>query len=289
MADGARLLITGASGTLGGPLSILAAHHGWDVYAGCYAHPERVRAGHLHQIDLRDRFAVWRWVEEVQPTAIVHAAVTERSGPGFESAIRESARNIAQAAKACGTRLIALSTDLVFDGAEDVYTEESPVRPIAGSTYGEAKARAEDDVLTMYPGALVVRTSLIYDFHPQNAQVAWMLRAIERGEPLRLFTDQYRCPIWVWNLAAALLELAGLDLGGGVLHVAGPAPVSRYMLAMALLTALGVDPAPHVQTASCPDTQAKRIVLSVDRARGLLHTTLMSLAQARVAARETGS
>ncbi|WP_119072220.1 SDR family oxidoreductase [Aggregatilinea lenta] len=283
----ARLLITGASGTLGGPLSLLARQAGWDLYAGYFSRPDRVRAGRPCPIDLRDAQAVREAVDEIRPDVIVHAAVTERSGPGYDEAIRQAAQNVAQAAKTSGARLIALSTDLVFDGTSAAsYTEESPVRPLETHLYGLAKADAEADVLARCPSALIVRTSLIYDFHVQNAQMAWMLRAIERGEPLRLFTDQFRSPVWVWTLAAALLELAELDLSGGVLHVAGPAPVSRYMLGMALLTALGVDPAPHVQAAACPDTQAKRIVLSVDRARDLLRTPLMSLAQARVAAGE---
>ncbi len=285
MAQPARLLITGASGTLGGPLSILAADTGWEVTSGCYSRPERVLAGRICPVDLRDPQATRAWIAEVQPDVIIHAAATERSGPDFADTIRLAARHIGQAAQKSGARLISLSSDLVFDGSEPVYTEDCPVQPLTHSPYGRAKADAEADVLALCPAALVVRTSLIYDFSPRNAQVAWMLRTIEHGEPLRLFTDQYRCSVWVWNLSAALLELATTDISG-VLHLAGPAPVSRYMLGMALLTALGVDPSPHVKAAFCPDTQAKRIVLSTERARALLHTSLLSLAQARVAAGE---
>lgn len=278
-----RLFITGASGTLGGPLSILAERAGWEVHAGCLTRPERVRAGRPHRFDLRNERELARVLAGVRPDAIIHAAVTERSGPGYEDAIRQAARHIGRAAAEAGIRLVALSTDLVFDGTEQIYTEDSPPRPSPGSRYGHAKADAEAELLALCPAALVVRTSLIYDFDPANAQVAWMLRTLERGETLHLYADQVRCPIWVWNLAAALLELVETD-ACGLLHVVGPAPVSRYMLGMALLTALGIDPAPHVRIAASPPSQPRRLVLSTERARALLRTPLLSLAEARVQA-----
>jgi dTDP-4-dehydrorhamnose reductase len=106
----------------------------------------------------------------------------------------------------------------------------------------------------LYPAALIVRTSLIYDFDPANAQPAWMIRAIERGDPVTLYTDQYRCPTWVHTLADALLELAEMD-NSGLLHVAGPDLISRYDLGVALLDALGY-PRGSVRPVLMPEGQA---------------------------------
>ena len=108
-----------------------------------------------------------------------------------------------------------------------------------------------------------------------------MLRGIARGETLRLYTDQMRCPIWAVNLAEALLELATMD-AAGLLHVVGPALISRYDLGAGLLAALGHDPAQHVQAASAPDTHPKSLNLSSARAEALLqHTRLLTLDAAR--------
>ncbi|MBI5957245.1 MAG: sugar nucleotide-binding protein, partial [Chloroflexi bacterium] len=178
------LLILGGSGTLGGPLCALALSRGWRVVATYLTHPDRVRAGQPVQLDLRDQTALRHVVQTFQPAAIIHAAVTERSGPGYEDAIRQGARHVAQVAAEQQTRLITLSTDLVFDGSEPLYTEATPPRPAILSPYGQAKADAERDSLEIYPAALVVRTSLIYDFDPLNAQVAWMLRAIDGGSTI---------------------------------------------------------------------------------------------------------
>jgi dTDP-4-dehydrorhamnose reductase len=111
-----------------------------------------------------------------------------------------------------------------------------------------------------------------------------MLRALERGETLRLFSDQVRCPIWAVNLADALLELAARD-AADLLHVVGP-PLSRYDLGVGLLDALGVDTAGRVSPVPAPNTLPRRLVLSTDRAQALLKTPLLTLAEARAAYHE---
>jgi dTDP-4-dehydrorhamnose reductase len=274
-----RLLIAGGSGTLGGPLAARAVDAGWDVVATYLTRPERVRAGIPVHLDLRDLESVRGVVAAARPDVIIHAAVTERSGAGFDTAIRLAGLHLAQTSRDAGIRLVALSTDLVFDGTLPVYTEDSLPQPAANNIYGQAKAQAEAVILACDPAALVVRTSLIYDFDPENAQAAWMLRAVERGDMLHLFTDQFRCPIWVNNLADALLELAALDTTG-LLHVVGPQLLSRYDLGTALLAALGYDSALHVTPASAPDTHPKILNLSIERARSILNTPLLTLAQA---------
>lgn len=274
-----RLIITGGSGTLGGPLTVRATEAGWTVAATYFIHPERVRAGEPFRLDLRDSAALRALVAEFRPDAIIHTALSERSGDGYADAIRLAGRNIAQVAANSSVRLIALSTDRVFDGTQPIYTEDSPPTPLGD--YGTAKRDAERDILAICPAALVVRTSLIYDFDPGNPQVAWMLRALDRGEPLRLFTDQMRCPVWAWNLADALLELAETD-AAGLLHVVGPERISRYDLGVALLSALGYDPEKHVIPTPAPDTDPKVLNLSINRARDLLaRTRLLTVDEAR--------
>jgi dTDP-4-dehydrorhamnose reductase len=114
-----------------------------------------------------------------------------------------------------------------------------------------------------------------------------MLRAIDSGSPINLFADQIRCPIWAVNLADALLELVETG-ASGLLHVVGPQPVSRFDLGVALLAALGYDPARWVLPASAPDTLPKVLHLSIERAQSLLvRTPLLSIAQARTRWQDT--
>jgi len=161
-----KLLVTGASGTLGGPLTERATACGWEVWSAYFSRPDRIRAGHPIQIDLRDLDALRQVVDEIQPDAMIHCAITERSQGDYDTAIRLAGRHMAEVAAETGIRLVAMSTDLVFDGTLDVYTEDTPPKPSANSRYGEAKADAERAIRDTAPEAAIVRTSLIYDFDP---------------------------------------------------------------------------------------------------------------------------
>jgi dTDP-4-dehydrorhamnose reductase len=276
------ILVLGGSGTLGGPLTIQAETRGCQVVASYLSNPDGIRAGLPVQLDLRDRAALCDVVQTFAPDVIIHAAITERSGGDYDAAIRLSAQHVGEVAAEHGARLIALSTDLVFDGAGTIYTEESPPHPApANVRYGSAKIDYEQALVAIYPATLIVRTSLIYDFDPANAQVAWMVDTIARGDPVTLFTDQFRCPIWARNLADALLELADTDVAGP-LHVVGPDLISRHELGVALLETLGYDPTDHVRPVRQPDGHARSLHLSIERAQTILsHTSLLTVAQAR--------
>jgi dTDP-4-dehydrorhamnose reductase len=93
----------------------------------------------------------------------------------------------------------------------------STVRPGQGGA--EALALA-------HPNAVVVRTSLIYGLAEMDNGTAWMAAALRAGQPVTLFTNQRRNPVWVETLVGACLELLDLPTTG-VLNVAGRQTLSR--------------------------------------------------------------
>ncbi len=121
-----------------------------------------------------------------------------------------------------------------------------------------------------------MRTSLIYGWRPTwDRQTRWVVGDLKAGEPVRLFTDELRCPIWVESLAAALVELATRDYTG-VLHVAGVQTLSRYKFGRRLARFHGVDPAPIIPTLSRESGLNRPLDCTLDssRARSLLSTPL---------------
>ena len=95
---GKHLLILGASGTLGSPLSAEAQRHGAEVIATYFSNPDPIPAGVPVQLDLRDESALRTIVETFHPDAIILTAITERSGDGFAEAIRLSGEHVARVA-----------------------------------------------------------------------------------------------------------------------------------------------------------------------------------------------
>lgn len=271
-----KLLITGGTGDFGRPLLEAAVRDGWDVVATVNRNVVQQPKVTCFACDLGNRDAVIHLITQEQPDVIVHSAVSERSS-GFETLIPDAAGNFAYALQGTATRFVFISTDVVFDGKNPPYSEDSETTPY--SAYGRAKVAAES-VVREIANSLIVRTSLIYDFTAEGHQARWMLEKVARGEKVPLFTDQVRQPIWSLNLAHAVLEAAQLDTKG-VVHIAGPQQLTREVFGRKLLRVLGYNPDEVIEQASAiGKPQPLDVTLNLERAFALLQTPLLTFEQA---------
>ena len=233
------LLITGGSGYLGRHLARRATAE-WQVVATYFSHPDPPAGCRAVPLDVRNGPAVLRLVAELRPTAVIHTAYDMGSPEAMRSVIVEGTRHVATAAATVGARLVAMSSDVIFDGENGPYCEPDPPSPV--TPYGRAKAEAERIVARLCPEAAIARTSLIYGFDPPDPRTLWVADSLRNGQPITLFTDELRCPVWVEQLAAALLELAGGEGGdySGIWHLAGAQALSRYEFGVRLAHAYGL-------------------------------------------------
>ncbi len=224
-----RVWITGAGGFIGSELA-RQAHSlapGWAVIPLARA-----------ELDLTEEAQVATRFHEERPEVVIHCAGLTRS-PGCEVepdlARRlnvDVTRRLADLADEA--TLIFFSTDLLFDGRKGWYTEEDEPRP--SGVYAETKREGELTVLS-HPGHIVVRTTLNYGVSPTGDRSFHedMLRAVRAGRRLKLFTDEYRCPIAVsatvratWDLVNSLGKEAAGPRPSGIFHVAGTQRLSRW-------------------------------------------------------------
>lgn len=269
-----RLLITGGAGYLGAQLAHQAAAGGWSVAATYFSSYPAIPDVDWVRVDIRDPAAVERALGALHPDVLIHTAYRQ-NGSELWSTTVDGTAVVARASRACGARLIHLSSDALFDGELEhrAYVEADDPRPI--TPYGEAKAAAERLVEQIDPAALVVRTSLIYGGETPSPHEQLVLDALDGRADVAFFTDELRCPIAVGDLAAALLELAPRDIHGR-LHVAGPEVVSRYDFACAVATSRGRDPR-RLRAGSSAASGLRRprnCALDSTRARNLLATRL---------------
>jgi dTDP-4-dehydrorhamnose reductase len=238
-----RVHVTGATGFLGSELVRLA--------------PEST----TERVEVRDAAAVGDLFRRLEPDVVIHTAYRQ-DGDGAREIVVDGSENVARAATAVGARLVHLSTDVIFDGRKGVpYIEADEASPC--TDYGRAKAEAERRVVGASPDALLVRTSLIVG-GPGHARSKHEVVALD---PEATFYDnEIRSPIQVGDLAAALLELAHLDVSGP-LNVGGADDVSRAGLAELV--------AGHaVRRAPAPPGRPLDCSLDSSRARALLQTDL---------------
>ena len=236
-----RVLVTGGSGFLGSEVAARAVSRHDEVFATHrVTPPSPAVAAQWVCVDLADAGAVERMMVALRPEVVIHTAY-RTGGPRAHLDTVEAAGHVARAAVTVDAALLHVSSDVVFSGRDRVpLAEGHPTAPVSG--YGRLKLRAEEEVLAAHPGAIIARTSLIYGGPDHRGpQERLVVTALEDPSSVTFHTDEIRCPVYVADLAWALLALVDGD-ARGIWHVAGPRAISRLELARGLARSLGGDP-----------------------------------------------
>lgn len=220
-------------------------------------------------LDITDRAAVLAFVEARRPSVVVNAAYRNDSW----AVCADGAASVALGATRVGARLVHVSTDAVHSGRPAPYRDDEAPTPV--HMYGAAKAAAETAVSAIDPAAALVRTSLIIgDDRSKQIRLCLDLAAGRRAGAL--FTDEFRCPVAVQDLAAAVLELAGSAFRG-LINVAGPEILSRAELGRRTATRHGLDPS-RIPTCTIAEgglgARPDHVVLDCSRAAAMLRTRI---------------
>lgn len=195
----------------------------------------------MRRLDIRDADSVVALVGEVAPSVIVHAAADpnveacERDPAGTRHVNVDGVRNVAKAAAAARSKLVYFSSDYVFDGAASApYGEDDPTAP--ANEYGRQKVDAESIVLSNSSG-LVCRISGVFGWERGRTDcrnfVCQVIRRLESGERVRAASDQTLCPTYAPDIAVVVSQLIRRN-AAGVVHVAGPDPMTRAEFACAV-------------------------------------------------------
>src|SRR5512137_1311751 len=128
---GARLVIFGGGGFVGGNLATVAMRQGWEVHvAERVEFPGGLPGASWHLLDITDPAAVRGLLADLRPEAVVDvAAVADIDRAEKEQELAwavnvEAARTIAVACAASGAYFLYFSSDAVFAGTAPRYGEQ---------------------------------------------------------------------------------------------------------------------------------------------------------------------
>ena len=164
----------------------------------------------LPEADITDENAIDAVFARHAPDAVIHCAAmtaVDKCETERDLAFRLNARGTANVASACarhGIRLVAISTDYVFEGdADRPYTEFD--RPTGGRTvYGQSKFAGEEAVLTLCPNHVIARISWLYGAGGPSFVHAMMNLADGTRPVLKVVADQHGNPTSTVAVARAL-------------------------------------------------------------------------------------
>ena len=227
-----RLLVTGASGLLGLNLCCVAAEAGLDVTGFIHTRQLKDTPFDLAQGDLMDIEGSLSQIEALQPDAIIHcAAIADLNLAEKQPALAYKLNGdvpgrLADAAKRWGTPFVHISTDAVFDGKKGNYQESDPTNSL--SVYARTKLAGEQAVQDANPDALIARVVFFgWSLSGQRSLSEFFFNHLGAGKVVNGYTDTFFSPLYVEDLADALLEMLDAKLAG-IYHVVSPESISKY-------------------------------------------------------------
>lgn len=230
-----RILITGGNGQLGRSLvRALGAH---DIAALSHA-----------KLDVADVRSVDAAFERHKPDVVVHAAALtdtarcEREPAAARAANAIGTENVAGACARAGARLVAVSTNEVFDGEKRTpYLEDDDARAV--NAYGASKLEGERLAMAACADTLIARTCWLYGEGANNF-IEKVRAAAQSGRKLSFVTDEIASPTSSEDLAQAVRELLERHAPAGIYHLANDGDASRYDWAREILLLAGMSGVP---------------------------------------------
>ena len=230
-----KILITGGKGMLGRTLQKELAEH-------------EIVIADLPDWDITDDTGFVEKVGEAKPDLIIHcAAMTKVDDCEAKRDLafklnEEGSRNVALAAKACGARLFAISTDYVFSGEPPrepwAWSETDIPRP--RTVYGASKFAGEQMIQMILPEAVIIRIAWLYGSGGPSFVHTMAKLGAQEGAPLKVVNDQRGNPTSTKTVADVIKFLMTKPDVSGIVHGTCEDQCTWYDLTIELFRLLGL-------------------------------------------------
>lgn len=207
-----KILITGANGMLGRTLCRVLKNF-------------EIIPTDRDTMDITKSDEVYRVIREHQPEVVIHCAAmtavdlceTEKENAFLINAVGSS--NVAVACHAIGARLIAISTDYVFDGSGEKSYSEYDVPNGGNTVYGQSKWAGEQLIRTHCPNHVIARVAWLYGAGGPSF-VHTMIKLADGSRPiLKVVDDQVGNPTSTDAVARAIQEILKHPSIAGTFHL----------------------------------------------------------------------
>ena len=223
-----KIFVTGVGGQLGHDVvnnAISRGHEciGSDIaaqYSGVTDGSAVVTAPYV-QLDITDKEAVQKTIEEIKPDVIIHCAAWTAvdAAEDEENRVKVDAINhlgtqyIADAVKAVDAKMLYLSTDYVFDGKGERPWEPDDKCYAPLNVYGQSKLDGELAVASTLEKYFIVRIAWVFGLNGKNF-IKTMINVGKTHDVVRVVSDQVGTPTYTVDLARLLVDMVETEKYG---------------------------------------------------------------------------
>ena len=223
-----KVFVTGVGGQLGYDVMNELRKRGYKAI-GSDIHSEYRAAGAepceapwpYISLDITDKAAAERVIEELQPDAVIHCAAwtavdlaeEEENKAKVQAINADGTRNIAEAARAADAKMLYISTDYIFDGNGTKAWEPDCQDYAPLNVYGQSKLAGELAVKELLEKYFIIRIAWVFGTNGKNF-IKTMLSLGQKYDTLRVVKDQIGTPTYTYDLARLLVDMAETEKYG---------------------------------------------------------------------------
>ena len=173
------------------------------------------------QLDITDKDAVDKALSKIKPDAVIHCAAWTAVDAAEDDENREKVfainaggtRNLADACKKIGCKMLYISTDYVFNGqGEEPWQADCKFfAPL--NVYGQSKLEGELAVAETLEKFFVVRIAWAFGLNGNNF-INTMVNVGKKYDTVRVVNDQIGTPTYTYDLAKLLVDMIETDKYG---------------------------------------------------------------------------
>ena len=223
-----KFFVTGVNGQLGHDVMNELLKRGYvgvgsdiaDVYSGV-ADGSVVCSASYVSLDITDKEAVQKTIEEIKPDAVIHCAAWTAVDMAEDDDKVELVRkvnaggtqNIADACKTIEAKMLYLSTDYVFDGQgiEPWKPDCKDYKPL--NVYGQTKLEGELAVSSTLDKYFIVRIAWVFGLNGKNF-IKTMINVGKTHDEVKVVNDQIGTPTYCYDLARLLVDMCETEKYG---------------------------------------------------------------------------
>lgn len=261
-----KIFITGGSGLLGQYLNVeLSANH--EILTQYYSNPGNCKEYNSVQLSLEDFDGIKIIFAKFKPEIVIHAAAVSNPEKADQLPADlvyninvNATKRIAELCAEYSSRLIYLSTDLVYAGYRgSMLREDSKLIPI--SLYAETKLMGEMKIKQTFDNYIFLRTALQFGIGlnktSNNFQRSFL--SLKNKKPVKLFTDQYRTPLSLNESARIIGQLIEKNIAGEIINFGGKERLNRFEMIELLCEEAGIDKNLLIKTTMDKESPAYKV------------------------------